>query len=1049
MLIQHNPVLTFVAEQIREAVFFAPSAASRTAPKQSMATSALSSLATMSAPLASPLSSWTASPHTADSPRPPPELSTATWSELLLQLLKPPVFSPHIVSTDMPVRLPRTRFDPDDEAAVTKPSEDFMFPIAKQAEAIKQSAQGLLSQAYAGMSSEDASSFAALKGSAPKEVPKPDIDRVRSVSSARFVSGETPRLTGDPDVIRTSWRGVHGDIFTTRVRSRYLPVMTTAVLFEELVRVGYGPISNFRASLPDETIALVHSLSLIAASFMFWVGFSIFMLGNNIYNDKRYLLITVAFLIYKITELAEHFYSASNIFSESSAIFEPLFFAVIACMALAEAIMVLSHRETFGTFYRAQAHAKQYTIHLLQSMLAKTEAQRKCFQSSQYLEVGKSLYGVRRLFPSVFLIAAAATVPTIVSISYCTVLFGGLELDAVEASQAWKSPGEGVARNQALRQDGVVLLQEHADSKNLLRSLDRDGDGLISWKEGMVESTLDLWAVPRLASHARLAWRQAAVTSGKSDESFGSPQDSIHLSDDEQSLGSEAAEMFGRRLRTQHAAYKALYAVDTTASELLQQLDTDGDGVVGHAELPSEDIVASLEAMLGPDIQRWSEPKRKALTDQIPGLWERAAGDAGAQGGALNSVGLTYLLSDIKREMMRLLAPVRQQPQEKPTTVSAASSGFASPQNSSVASFLQQAPGTNVLKGLTGGKSLKETSPIDIAMALDSFLTDNAHAWVRLAIRELVKRDMLPPPYVRYRLILYFAVIISIGFSCRTVIFPFIGYRHLADKMLRGTYPYQGGKLEEMVKSRPDYATIFPGMYFATILMGHLVTFIFVFGIMVLFTSPKFWGFIFVYRYYFIFFGTSAALQFGVRLILLNRYCMVDGRVGNPRLFACIWFMTTSASFILGPLNALSRLVLMAPASFLKFHCLDKCILSEEHMHFDAGHASFLVAVRLSYESMNPIGETFLSSLIPQLHRLRGVVTAGCSPDQKTWKRVRNRWQLAIWLHRVPALQSFRKAAIQEARKVQNAALEEEQNLLEKARRLVGESASSDQVTAS
>eukprot|EP00747_Dinoflagellata_sp_TGD_P035075 gnl/TRDRNA2_/TRDRNA2_137635_c1_seq1.p1 gnl/TRDRNA2_/TRDRNA2_137635_c1~~gnl/TRDRNA2_/TRDRNA2_137635_c1_seq1.p1 ORF type:complete len:820 (-),score=119.40 gnl/TRDRNA2_/TRDRNA2_137635_c1_seq1:58-2466(-) len=767
---------------------------------------------------------------------------------------------------------------------------------------------------------------------------------------------------------------------------------------------------------------MASAVGLVLINFGAWIAFSIMMFGNNIYVDRRYLLITASFLLYKTFVLMNRFHSPENMYGNSVTMFEPLFLTVGALMATVRVGQIILGDETLGAFYTTQANAKQYTAHIL-SCAAHGQSELK-FDAAKYMDVGKRLYSNRFSFPPLLLLAAAATLPALLSIGYATVHLGERELDKLEAIVEWNWAIAHQMDKNIETLKGAKDIHTAADTMaaralSLLDTLDRDRDGLLSWEEAQLEHTLGIWRVPKLSGLVSRTWEEAGMQR-----------------QDKQLSASEIG-TFGQRLRTQFATYDAWQTFDAAAATLLNRLDANGDGYIEAAEMPLRDFQASLEAAAGLQL---SASDQISLSHRIEKLRERAAADC-CDSEMLNAIGLTYLLSDAKREVVRIRPKERSTKAASNHTkgrageeeISSASSSRKRGAHELAAVQEMQNPtnATNMRRSRIGKPGIQAVgdaaeglaadfvgaSVESAAAAMDEFHEVLQPSALAKYVHALMASAGFAPPYWRFRAILHFSALLSFLFAFWCVAKPFLGYLKAFDQMQSGNLNIKGTMLETLVRKRTDYATLFPGTFFSTALLGYVVVLVMSLFFLVTITSSTFWSWIISLKFFFVFFAASLILHFGfLRMFLMNWYCQYGGEIVAPRVFSCIWFVMTAVNFVLGGLLSLWRLIFLFPAVFVKFHALDETLLNQDLSGLDIGFASFFVVTRLNYELNNPIREACISSLMPNVHMMRGIQYKATPPSEARRKIVRNRWRLAVWLHNYKSLRQLRYHAIEKAK---------------------------------
>jgi len=185
-----------------------------------------------------------------------------------------------------------------------------------------------------------------------------------------------------------------------------------------------------------------------------------------------------------------------------------------------------------------------------------------------------------------------------------------------------------------------------------------------------------------------------------------------------------------------------------------------------------------------------------------------------------------------------------------------------------------------------------------------------------------------------------------------------------------------------------DYAAAFPGILFSTVLIGMITIFIPVFAICTVLSTRTFYTQLWGYRAVLIGLFMPILMSQILKRLVLDRWCVEDGEISRPRLFALIYMVLVVINFASGLLVAVSRLAFMLPFLFLKFYHLDETALSEGAVIWDAGYSAFLSLVINNYREMNPIRRGFISKLAPEMHRLHGQ-----TPSETPQRSSRRLWR--------------------------------------------------------
>merc|ERR1719478_973251 len=108
---------------------------------------------------------------------------------------------------------------------------------------------------------------------------------------------------------------------------------------------------------------------------------------------------------------------------------------------------------------------------------------------------------------------------------------------------------------------------------------------------------------------------------------------------------------------------------------------------------------------------------------------------------------------------------------------------------------------------------------------------------------------------------LYLAVLASMTMGINSLTRPFTGYVRISEEMQRGTFKYKGSELEKLVNKKPHLATLFPGVFFSTTILGYMAAFAGIFMGICIVCTPNFW-LLFVNNWQLVVFvGFSLAMQ--------------------------------------------------------------------------------------------------------------------------------------------------------------------------------------------
>jgi len=264
----------------------------------------------------------------------------------------------------------------------------------------------------------------------------------------------------------------------------------------------------------------------------------------------------------------------------------------------------------------------------------------------------------------------------------------------------------------------------------------------------------------------------------------------------------------------------------------------------------------------------------------------------------------------------------------------------------------------------------------------------------------------------RIEMFLYTASLLSFAFGVFVVAMPFFGQARVYEQMLKGDH-FKGERCVADLKGRLDYATAFPGILFSTVFLGVIIVFFATLIVLIPFAVPNLsvnlaWSFKITLIWLTVTFLIMTFLKRGV----MDRFCLVDGEVVHPRLFACVYVMLIIMNFALGTIAAIVRLVCMLPFLFIKFHILSATMLDGDNVGFDGGYSSFLTMVKHHHDVSNPIRRSFLQAIAPDHARVYGGAPLEVPRPQNATQRTRNRFWVAYMTSKVPELRFQRKKAL-------------------------------------
>lgn len=269
----------------------------------------------------------------------------------------------------------------------------------------------------------------------------------------------------------------------------------------------------------------------------------------------------------------------------------------------------------------------------------------------------------------------------------------------------------------------------------------------------------------------------------------------------------------------------------------------------------------------------------------------------------------------------------------------------------------------------------------------------------------------------------------------------FRGYHWMFVQMQAGCHQYPGnsnGKLQNQLRNQYGNSTLFLGMLMSTVVCGWFLAFTLLFITLSVLMFAVLWIKLWELKVFLLFLVFTKMLITVLRSVVIDLLLNERGNITWPISFSCVWVILMILNFAIGLLASVCRFFMLTPAMLYRFNTLDDTMVPEWAVGFDPGYYCLLCLTYTSYEKMNPICRSFISSVSSTAHRLYGpsfkTAAEVCNWDSEesgssshsasedkiqpaptgVIKRaqgrrlVRNRFWLALLLEKNPSLQPHR-----------------------------------------
>jgi len=361
----------------------------------------------------------------------------------------------------------------------------------------------------------------------------------------------------------------------------------------------------------------------------------------------------------------------------------------------------------------------------------------------------------------------------------------------------------------------------------------------------------------------------------------------------------------------------------------------------------------------------------------------------------------------------------------------------------------QQAKGLSLLShGFRRSNSMKKASLVNVAIRqrLGEVATPDGEVfptWITDYVSK-VDRVLAIVPVERLKKCALIAGVLAFGFVLYILHTAFRGYRWMFVEMQTGRHQYPGctGKegqktdkeFQKELRSQYGNSTLFLGLLMSSMVCGWLMAFGLVFVSLSLLMFTELWIQLWELRVFLLFLVVTKLVLIALRSVVIDAVLNDDGYITWPMTFSCVWVVLMILNFAIGLLASVCRFILLAPAMLYRFNTLDDTMVPEFLVKYDPGYYCLLSLTYTSYEQMNPICRSFITSVSSTVHRLHGP-TFKTSAEVCNWesehhtsedtvepasaevieraqrrKLIRNKWWLAVLVAHNPSLKPHRRA---------------------------------------
>eukprot|EP00746_Dinoflagellata_sp_MGD_P150839 gnl/MRDRNA2_/MRDRNA2_82612_c0_seq2.p1 gnl/MRDRNA2_/MRDRNA2_82612_c0~~gnl/MRDRNA2_/MRDRNA2_82612_c0_seq2.p1 ORF type:complete len:1192 (+),score=236.72 gnl/MRDRNA2_/MRDRNA2_82612_c0_seq2:323-3577(+) len=233
--------------------------------------------------------------------------------------------------------------------------------------------------------------------------------------------------------------------------------------------------------------------------------------------------------------------------------------------------------------------------------------------------------------------------------------------------------------------------------------------------------------------------------------------------------------------------------------------------------------------------------------------------------------------------------------------------------------------------------------------------------------------EMLPVGRIKGCIIISGAM--AFAFAIYILFTAFRGYHWMFVQMQSGQHQYPGNKdgaLPEQLRNQYGNSTLFLGMLMSTMVCGWVFVFFLIFVVLSVLMFAELWIQLWQLRLFLLFLIATKLIIVFLRNVVIDEILNEKGFITWPMTFASVWVILMILNFAIGLLASICRFFILIPAILYRFNTLDDTMVPDKAVSMDPGYYSLLSLTYTSYEQMNPICRSFITTLNKSAHRLYG-----------------------------------------------------------------------------
>eukprot|EP00746_Dinoflagellata_sp_MGD_P150838 gnl/MRDRNA2_/MRDRNA2_82612_c0_seq1.p1 gnl/MRDRNA2_/MRDRNA2_82612_c0~~gnl/MRDRNA2_/MRDRNA2_82612_c0_seq1.p1 ORF type:complete len:1005 (+),score=173.82 gnl/MRDRNA2_/MRDRNA2_82612_c0_seq1:125-3016(+) len=258
--------------------------------------------------------------------------------------------------------------------------------------------------------------------------------------------------------------------------------------------------------------------------------------------------------------------------------------------------------------------------------------------------------------------------------------------------------------------------------------------------------------------------------------------------------------------------------------------------------------------------------------------------------------------------------------------------------------------------------------------------------WFRNYV-DMVDNILMSIPVGRLKVCILVSGVVAFAFSIYVLYTVFRGYHWMFVQMQKGDHEYPGNDSKTLPKElRNQYgnSTLFLGMLMSTMVCGWVFVFGLLFSVLSVLMFAELWVKLWQLKVFLLFLiGTKLIITL-LRSVVIDKLLNDQGFITWPICFACVWVVLMILNFAIGLFASVCRFFILIPAILYRFNTLDDTMVPGVLVSIDPGYFSLLSVTYTSYEQMNPICRSFITSLSKTAHRLYAPVFM-TSAEVRNW----------------------------------------------------------------